>query len=157
MERKQKLWQAVRKKLLDSEKLGARTREYPLWEHAENQGEDGGIWCAHQGALMQALAGFDPEEGKLLLHRLTFRNYADNYPEYWLGQWTAPDSFESTLSRREGLYAAWTDHPFLPFCAHVHAWNLLGYLLLYCRKDRDPDRTGIVTEENAHTINSADV
>ena len=157
LERKQKLWQAVRKKLLDSEKLGARTREYPLWEHAENQGEDGGIWFAHQGALMQALAGFDPEEGKLLLHRLTFRNYADNYPEYWLGQWTAPDSFESTLSRREGLYAAWTDHPFLPFCAHVHAWNLLGYLLLYCRKDRDPDQTGIVTEENAHTINSADV
>ena len=89
------------------------------------------MWFAHQGVLLMALSRFDRETGKQLLDRLTFRHYSESYPDYWVGQWTAPDSLESTLSKREGLYAAWVDHPFVPFCAHPHAWKLMGYLVLY--------------------------
>ena len=88
------------------------------------------MWYAHQGVLLWALSRFAPEEGKALLRRLTFHHFAESYPDYWVGQWTAPDSFESALSRREGLYSAWVDHPFIPFCAHAHAWMLMGYQAL---------------------------
>ena len=131
LERKKKLLALLWDKLIAPEKLGARTREKPLWPENGGRGEDGGMWFAHQGVLLMALSRFDRETGKRLLNRLTFRHFAESYPDYWVGQWTAPDSLESTLSDREGLYAAWVDHPFVPFCAHPHAWKLMGYLALY--------------------------
>lgn len=129
-ERKRALYAAIREKVLATEKLGARTRERPLW-NGSGSGEDGGIWFAHQGPLLMGIASFDRTEARKLLRRLTFRHTAWCYPEYWLGQWTAADSVESTLSEREGLYHFWTEHAFQAFCAHSHAWKLYCYYRLF--------------------------
>lgn len=128
-EQKRKLWQEIRVRVLDMEKIGARTREKPLWSE-EGVGEDGGIWFSHQGQLLAGLASFDVQEGWKLLRRLTFHNYAKQYPDYWVGRWTMPDSLESSLSHREGLYHFWVSEAFWPFCAHIHAWMLYGYFRL---------------------------
>ena len=129
-ERKRKLWQEIRSRVLDMEKIGARTREKPLWKEDEGVGEDGGIWFSHQGQLLAGLASFNVQEGWTLLRRLTFHNYAERYPDYWVGRWTMPDSLESSLSHREGLYHFWVSEAFQPFCAHIHAWMLYGYFRL---------------------------
>lgn len=128
--RKRELWRAIRETVLDMEPYGARTREKPLWDR-EGKGEDGGIWFSHQGVLMKGLLTFSKPDAEELLHKLTFRHFAECYPNYWLGHWTAADSVESTLSSREGHYHAWIDRAFQPFCAHAHAWMLYCY---YCLK-----------------------
>lgn len=125
-ERKRRLFHEIRTRVLDMEKSGARTREVPIWDR-EGRGEDGGIWWAHQGPLLVGVATFDREAALRLLRRFTFHVIAENYPDYWLGHWTSADSFESTLSNREGLYHSWTDRAFQPFCAHSHAWMLYSY------------------------------
>ncbi|MBU3113322.1 GH36-type glycosyl hydrolase domain-containing protein [Clostridium lacusfryxellense] len=130
IERKQKLYMEIKKRLLDMEKIGARTREIPIWSKG-GQGEDGGIWFAHQGPLIVGIASFDRREAIKLLKKLTFHNYAEQYPDYWVGHWTFADSLESTLSEREGLYHPWTQGAFQPFCAHVHAWMLYCYFRVY--------------------------
>lgn len=130
MERKQQLYLEIKKRVLDMEKIGARTREIPLWSKG-GQGEDGGIWFSHQGPLIVGIASFDKMEALKLIKKLTFHNYAEKYPEYWVGHWTFADSLESTLSKREGLYHFWTQGAFQPFCAHVHAWMLYCYYRVY--------------------------
>jgi cellobiose phosphorylase len=126
MERKQQLYLEIKNRVLEMEKVGARTREIPLWSKG-GQGEDGGIWFSHQGPLIVGIASFDRGEALKLMKKLTFHNYAEQYPEYWVGHWTFADSLESTLSKREGLYHFWTQGAFQPFCAHVHAWMLYCY------------------------------
>lgn len=130
VERKRQLYAEIRKRVLDMEKSGARTREIPLWSEG-GQGEDGGIWFSHQGTLMAGIATFDKEEAVKLMKKLTFHHYAEMYPEYWVGHWTFADSLESTLSDREGLYHFWTPGAFQPFCAHAHAWMLYCYYRVY--------------------------
>lgn len=130
VERKRQLCRDIKARVLDMEKIGARTREVPLWS-AKGQGEDGGIWFSHQGPLIVGLASFDREEAVKLMKKLTFHHYADQYPEYWVGHWTFADSLESTLSDREGLYHFWTEGAFQPFCAHAHAWLLYCYYRVY--------------------------
>lgn len=129
-ERKKRLIQEIKNRVLDMEKRGARTREVPLWDK-KGCGEDGGIWFSHQGALITGMAAVDRKEAAALLKKLTFHQYAGDYPEYWLGHWTYADSLESTLSDREGLYHFWVDDAFQPFCAHAHAWMLYCYYRLY--------------------------
>lgn len=129
-ERRQRLADAVWEKLIAPEKLGARTRERPLW-NAGGHGEDGGMWFAHQGPLMVGLARDDKTRAKALMQRLPFHHIAESYPDYWVGHWTAPDSLESTLSDREGLYHAWCEHAFQPYCAHAHAWMYYCYCRLF--------------------------
>lgn len=129
VERKRKLYQEIESRVLDMEKGGARTREVPLWR-PDGDGEDGGIWFSHQGPLIAGIATFDKEEARRLMRKLTFHAHAENYPDYWVGHWTFADSINSTLSRREGLYHAWLDDPFQPFCAHAHAWMLYCYFKL---------------------------
>ncbi len=128
-DRKRLLFQEIRTRVLDMEKSGARTREVPLWR-PDGDGEDGGIWFSHQGPLIAGIATFDLDEARRLMHRLTFHHYAAEYPDYWVGHWTFADSQNSTLSKREGLYPAWLDDPFQPFCAHAHAWMLYCYFIL---------------------------
>lgn len=129
-ERRQRLWQAVYEKVVRPEKLGARTRERPLWSK-EGSGEDGGIWFSHQGPLLLGVAGLDKVAARKMLKNLTFRHFAECYPHYWVGHWTAADSVESSLSSREGLYHAWCPDAFQPYCAHLHAWMLYSYYRLY--------------------------
>ncbi|MFC4776275.1 GH36-type glycosyl hydrolase domain-containing protein [Paenibacillus sp. GCM10023252] len=129
VERKLQLYEEIKSRVLGMEKHGARTREVPLWSSGE--GEDGGIWFAHQGPLIAGIASFDQEEARKLLKKLTFHRFAENYPDYWLGAWTATDYLNSTLSNREGLYSGWLEEPFQPYCAHVHAWMLYSYYRLY--------------------------
>lgn len=130
VKRKRKLYMEIKKRVLDMEKSGARTREVPLWSKG-GQGEDGGIWFSHQGPLITGIATFDGEEAVKLMKKLTFHHYAEVYPEYWVGHWTFADSLESTLSDREGLYHFWTPEAFQPFCAHAHAWMLYCYYRVY--------------------------
>jgi len=129
LERKRQRFKEIKTRVLDREKYGASTREVPLWS-AAGDGEDGGIWFSHQGALVAGLASFDRDEARKLLHKLTFHSYAEQYPDYWVGHWTFADSLNSTLSVREGLYHPWTPKPFQPFCAHAHAWILYCYFKL---------------------------
>ncbi len=129
VERKRQLLHEIKTRVLDMEKSGARTREVPLWR-PEGDGEDGGIWFSHQGPLIAGIATFDLEEARKLMRKLTFHAHAQNYPDYWVGHWTTADSLNSTLSQREGLYHAWVEDPFQPFCAHAHAWMLYCYFRL---------------------------
>jgi len=129
VERKRQLYQEIKSRVLDMENCGARTREVPLWR-PDGDGEDGGIWFSHQGPLIAGVATFDKEEAYDLMRKLTYHNYAEHYPDYWVGHWTFADSLNSTLSKREGLYHAWTEDAFQPFCAHAHAWMLYCYFRL---------------------------
>lgn len=133
-ERKRQLLDEIKKRVLDMEKSGARTREVPLW--SSGAGEDGGIWFSHQGQLIAGMAEVDRDEAIRLLRKLTFERYAENYPSYWVGHWTFADSLDSTLVDREGLYHFWTAGAFQPFCAHVHAWQLYGYYKVYLEKNK---------------------
>ncbi|GLX66970.1 GH36-type glycosyl hydrolase domain-containing protein [Paenibacillus glycanilyticus] len=129
VERKKQLYAEIRARVLDEERYGARTREVPLWSSGD--GEDGGIWFSHQGPLMIGLASFDKEEAVKLFKKVTFHQFAEYYPDYWVGHWTFADSLNSSLSQREGLYHFWVEEAFQPYCAHVHAWMLFCYYKLF--------------------------
>ncbi len=134
IERKRELWSEVQSRILGMEKIGARTREVPLHDK-EGKGEDGGTWFSHQGPMIVGASSVDREGALKLMRQLTFNNYAEHYPDYWVGHWTFADSLESTLSNREGLYHFWTPNAFQPFCAHAHAWMLYCYYRVYrCEK-----------------------
>lgn len=135
-ERRRQLADIVWQKIIAPEQVGARTRECPLWDQGAH-GEDGGIWFAHQGPLMVGLSTVEPKRARELFRRLSFHHIATCYPDYWVGHWTAPDSLESTLSDREGLYHAWTDHVFQPYCAHIHAWLFYCYARLFAQNEGD--------------------
>ncbi|WNR42800.1 hypothetical protein [Paenibacillus roseipurpureus] len=129
VERKRQLLQEIQLRVLGEEKYGARTREVPLWGNGD--GEDGGVWFAHQGPLIVGIASFDREEAVKLMRKLMFHRFAEQYPDYWVGHWTFADSVNSSLSTREGLYSFWVQDAFHPFCAHVHAWQLYCYYRVY--------------------------
>lgn len=74
-DRKRQLYHEIRTRVMDMEKVGARTHEKPIWD-AEGRGEDGGTWWAHQGALLDGVTTFDREEALRLLRRLTFHAFA---------------------------------------------------------------------------------
>lgn len=132
-ERKKEIYQHVKSKILTPEKIGARTRETQLW-HGKAEGEDGGIWFSLEYPLLLGVATFDKEEAKSLLLKFSFQNYSEQYPDYWIGHWTAPDELNSTLYR-EGLYCFWVSVPnlrnvFQGYCSHPHAWPLFCYYKL---------------------------
>ena len=132
-ERKKDIYNYIKNKLLTPEKIGMRTREKPLWK-GNPDGEDGGIWFSLEYPVLLGVATFDKEEARSLLMKFSFQNFADNYPDYWVGQWTAADEVNSTLYR-EGLYAFWVPsqdrkHAFQGFCSHPHTWPLFCYYKL---------------------------
>jgi cellobiose phosphorylase len=131
-ERKRAMYEYIKSKLLTPEKTGMRTREKPLWK-GKPEGEDGGIWFSLEYPVLLGVATFDKAEAWALLKRFSFDNRARNYPNYWLGQWTAPDDLNSTLSTREGLYAFWEPdlrRAFQGYCSHPHTWPLFCYFKL---------------------------
>ncbi len=125
-ERKRALLAELQSRLLASEKMGARQIEKPLVHPGTPQGsrENGGFWYALHGPLVLGTATIDRELAESLLKRMTFANYAKNFPEYWTGRWSASDSLDSSLLPTEGLAANIT------YCAHSHAWPLYCYVRL---------------------------
>ncbi len=132
-ERKQEMYAYIKSKILAPEPIGARTREKTLWG-GKAEGEDGGIWFSLEYPLLLGVATFDKQEAESLLMKFSFQNYAKQYPQYWVGQWTAADEVNSTLYR-EGLYAFWVSVPnyrqvFQGYCSHPHTWPLFCYFKL---------------------------
>ncbi|RYC70971.1 hypothetical protein [Spirosoma sordidisoli] len=132
-ERKREIYAYVKSRLLTPEKIGARSRERSLWGRNPD-GEDGGIWFSLEYPLLLGVATFDKAEAWSLLSTFSFANFARQYPNYWVGHWTAADEVNSTL-HREGLYAFWVPSPdrkraFQGYCSHPHSWPLFCYFKL---------------------------
>lgn len=131
-ERKRAIYSNVKQRISDSEKIGIRNRERPLWD--PKGGEDCGIWYSLEYPFLLGVATFDKVEARKLLHKFSFANFAKNYPQYWIGQWTAPDEINSTIYR-EGLYAFWISisnyrYGFQGYCSHPHTWPIYCYYKL---------------------------
>lgn len=131
--RKKAIYEYVKSKVLAPEKIGMRTRERSLWGR-KPEGEDGGIWFSLEYPVLLGVATFDKAEAWSLLTKFSFHNYAQQYPDYWVGHWTAADEVNSTLYR-EGLYAFWVPsqdrkRAFQGYCSHPHTWPLFCYFKL---------------------------
>jgi len=123
----------IDERLMKGEALGARQIEvpeaHPGWEVGSR--ENGGFWYALNGPLVLGVATFDPERADDLLRRMSFAHFAQRFPTYWAGQWSASDTLESSLIASEGLPdQTWTFADVPVYCAHAHAWPLYAYLRL---------------------------
>lgn len=131
-ERKRAIYSYVKRRISDCEKIGVRNREQPLWD--SKGGEDCGIWYSLEYPFLLGVATFDKVEAKKLLRKFSFDNFTKHYPQYWIGQWTAPDEINST-TYREGLYSFWISIPnyrygLQGYCSHPHTWPLYCYYKL---------------------------
>jgi cellobiose phosphorylase len=126
LDRKRKLFDEVRTRLLAGESMGPRQIETPVQQPGTPAGsrENGGFWYALNGPLILGVATFDPASAQSLLRRMTFGNYAASFPEYWTGRWSASDSLDSSLLKSNGLSEN------MIYCAHAHAWPLYCWLRL---------------------------
>jgi cellobiose phosphorylase len=125
-DRKRRLYAELQNRLLAQEAMGPRQNEKPSVEPGTPQGsrENGGFWYALNGPVILGLASFDRSAAEDLLRRMTFANFAQKFPDYWTGQWSASDSLDSSLLKTNGLSSA------IPWCAHAHAWPLYCWLRL---------------------------
>lgn len=136
VERKRVLWNEIGRRLLNGESLGARQRETPPANQlfAPGTSENGGVWFALNGPMVAGVGTFDKPAARELLRRMTYANFARQFPGYWVGQWTAPDTLNSAVSGpiaglpRPGDGGMWI--PFAAYCAHAHAWPLYDYYRL---------------------------
>lgn len=132
VQKKKQIYEYVKSKTFLPEQNGFRIREKPLWS-SRGEGEDGGIWYSLEYPVLLGVAMFDKAEARSLLHAFSFQNYATKYPDYWVGQWTAPDDINSILSSRQGLYSFWEPdirRAFQGYCNHPHTWPLFCYFKL---------------------------
>ena len=127
IDKKKILYQEIKRRLCDNEILGARQSEAAVkGEFEVGQGENGGFWYSLNGPLILGIAKFDKMEAWKCLRNMGFRHFAETFPEYYVGQWTGPDCFFSSIS----------SSPYLPstpcplYCAHAHAWPLYCYMRL---------------------------
>lgn len=130
--RKRAIYDYVKKTNFTPEQTGFRIREKPLWSQ-RGDGEDGAIWYSLEYTVLLGVATFDKAEALALLRAFSFQRYAARYPDYWVGQWTAPDDINSTLSSRQGLYSFWEPdirRAFQGYCNHPHTWPLFCYFKL---------------------------
>ncbi len=135
--RKKEIYEYVKRKNFSPEQTGFRIREKPLWS-SRGDGEDGAIWYSLEYPVLLGAATFDKAEAMALLRAFSFQNYAARYPDYWVGQWTAPDDLNSTLSTRQGLYSFWEPdirRAFQGYCSHPHTWPLFCYFKLRDQPD----------------------
>lgn len=125
-ERKRRLFEEVKKRLLSGESMGARQIEVPVDQPGTPAGsrENGGFWYALNGPLILGVATFDRAAAFGLMKQMTFANFANAFPEYWTGRWTASDSLDSSLRKTNGLSEN------MAWCAHAHAWPLYCWLRL---------------------------
>jgi len=125
-DRKRRLFEEVKKRLLEGESMGARQIETPVNQPGTPAGsrENGGFWYALNGPLILGVAKFDRAAAHGLLKKMTFANFARSFPDYWTGRWTASDSLDSSLRKTNGLSEN------MVWCAHAHAWPLYCWLRL---------------------------
>jgi cellobiose phosphorylase len=126
-DRKRRLFDELRRRLLEGEVMGARQIETPVQQPGTPGGsrENGGFWYALNGPLILGVAKFDPNAAKDLWQRMTFANFARSFPDYWTGRWSASDSLDSSILKTSGLSEN------MVFCAHAHAWPLYCWLRLH--------------------------
>ncbi len=131
-DRKFALLGEIRERLLSDETLGARQKERAQ-KGTLGAGirENGGFWYALNGPLIVAVSMFNKPAAWELLRQMTFSNFTSHYPDTWIGQWSAPDCLNSSLSEAQGQPSPgemWASAPV--FCAHAHAWPLYCYFRL---------------------------
>ena len=136
MERKRVLLEEVRQRLLNGEVQGPRQREHSVSEplFGAGIGENGGFWYALAGPMIVGIGTFDKPAAWEMLRQMTFDNFARNFPDDWVGQWTAADTLCSSAAGplmglprpvNGGLWIR-----FAAYCAHAHAWPLYCYYKL---------------------------
>ncbi|HEY4248973.1 MAG TPA: hypothetical protein VGM64_19265 [Lacunisphaera sp.] len=134
--RKLRLWQEVQARIMKGEQIGPRQREVPLRGamYEAGTGENGGVWYALVGPMIVGVGTVDPQAGWAMLRRASMDNYAKNFPDDWVGQWTAPECLNSVITGpmaglpRTGNDWIWMSFPV--YCAHPHAWSLYCYYRL---------------------------
>lgn len=137
-EKRQKLWQAVWEESGNGETIACRYTSEPL--HISPPGEDptaklgehelGGIWYYTNAPLIVNYSDIDLAASQEAFQRMTLLQHAKDYPNYWVGMWSAPDALNSSISPDEGTTSTYT-RPFPVYCAHPHAWLLWMYYHLY--------------------------
>ena len=96
------------------------------------EGENAACWYALLGEWILALSGVDPDKARITWESISFQAYREAYPSHWIGQWTAPDTLNSSLSTQAG----WVNRNFyelvtMPvFCAHQHAWAVYTWHMI---------------------------
>ncbi|MFO1477190.1 MAG: hypothetical protein U1F98_11120 [Verrucomicrobiota bacterium] len=136
VDRKRILLEETRKRLLNGEVQGPRQREQPVTDATFNAGvsENGGFWYALAGPAIVGIGTFDKPAAWEMLRQMTFDHFARTFPQYWVGQWTAPDTLCSSAAGpviglpRPANGGFWI--PFAAYCAHAHAWPLYCYYRL---------------------------
>jgi cellobiose phosphorylase len=110
-----------------SEKLGFRNREFSTRNHfaLPGMGENGGFWWVPNSQYIIGVSQFDKETARQLYKKQLLSNHARQFPDKWLGYWSASDFVVSSKNIREGQSAG------LPFSALPHAFNLYLWYKLY--------------------------
>ncbi len=135
IERKKALYAQMQKRVYQNEKLGARQQQTPEFTAPgleDGSRENGGFWYSLNGPAIVGVNTFDSDEAWRLLRNMTFKNYAQQFPQYWTSYWSAADNVESSLmGTEEGLPDQSLDYAAIPvYCAHPHAWILYCYYRL---------------------------
>jgi len=147
LEQRKKLWSEVKKRLFDGEIQGARQRE------TGGTRASGGVWYALNGPLATFLARVDTEAAEKVLQKMTMANFAEHFPDYWVGMWSGGDSWDSAIGkpfndtefRWGGTISTITPqagrgnpyiYPFPVFCAHAHAWPLFAWLAIRKKQNK---------------------
>ena len=128
------LYNEMKKRVYNGEKLGAREQENPEFDdphYDKGSRENGGFWYALNGPVIVAMKDIDKKEAKKLFENITFNKYAKAFPDYWTSYWSAADNIESSLIPEEGLPDQSESYSDIPiYCAHPHAWILYCYYKL---------------------------
>jgi hypothetical protein len=131
-EKKHTLYQEMKKRLYQGEKLGAREQQSPEFDRPiKGSRDNGGFWYAINGPVIIGMAALDKEEAHKLLKKMSFTNYAKEFPDYWTSYWSAADNVDTSLLPTEGLCdltGIWWEQPV--YCTHPHAWLLYCYYYL---------------------------
>jgi len=140
VEKRKALWSEVKTRLFDPEKTASRIYDKaittPIDDGSGNlindisnlgEHENGGSWNYLHVPTMVSILDIDRNSAQLGLKKILLITHAKLYPNYWVGMWTGPDSYNSSLAgANEGLGCDYT-RPFPVYCAHQHAWPLWLY------------------------------
>ena len=128
IEQRQRIVKEVTKRLSNNEVLGVRTTEKKVSDTFEaGTHENGGIWMYVQGMYALGALHIDVDKADDIIEKMSFANFAKNYPDYWPGQWTGADTVNSNLAKHPGLVSEngsmYMEFP--AYCTHIHSWPLL--------------------------------
>jgi len=132
VERKQALYNEMKQRLYNGEKLGAREQQAPQFNfQAKGSRENGGFWYSLNAPVIVGVSQFNKEEAWKLFRNMTFNNYAKQFPNFWTSYWSSADNIESSLLPSEGLTDRAGNYWESPvYCSHPHAWLLYCYYYL---------------------------